>query len=215
MIGGMLRVLVIGLVVLVAVMFMLQRTAERAPRPETATVIDEPRPLPEFELADTAGAAFTQADLEGGFHLLFFGFTNCPDICPVTLQVLANIKPRLEQRFGEDAPGIVFVSVDPARDTPEHIAEYLENFDPAFTGVTGSDEALAPLLDTLGVAVRKQEAEGRSYNVTHSGHVFVIGPEGRWRAVFRPSTDGDVLVSDYARIHEAVTRGVPFAQPGP
>lgn len=215
MIGAMLRVLVIGLVLLVAAMFMLPRTVERAPRPETATVIDEPRPLPDFELADTAGRPFTAADLEGGFHLLFFGFTNCPDVCPLTLQVLAEVRPRLEQRFGEDAPDVVFVSVDPARDTPERIASYLQNFDPGFTGVTGSDEALAPLLDTLGVAVRKQENEGESYNVTHSGHVFVIGPDGEWRAVFRPSTSADVLVSDYARIHEAVSRGIPFAQPGP
>lgn len=215
MIGPMLRVLVVGLVLLVAVMFMLPRPGARVPRPDVATVIEEPRPLPEFELTDTAGRAFTTADLEGGFHLVFFGFTNCPDVCPLTLQVLARAVPQLEERFGDAAPEVVFVSVDPARDTPERIAAYLESFDPEFTGVTGSDDALAPLLRTLGVSVRRQEVDGEEYNVTHSGHVFVIGPDAGWRAVFRPSTSADVIVSDFARIHEAVSSGTPYAPPGP
>lgn len=215
MLSGMLRVLVVGLVLLVAAMFVMVRPGTRVQRPEVATVIEAPRPLPEFELADTAGRPFTRADLEGGMHLLFFGFTNCPDVCPLTLQTLAQVAPRLEQRFGEAAPGVVFVSVDPARDTPERIAAYLENFDAPFTGVSGDDAALAPLLEILGVAVHKQAVEGESYNVTHSGHVFVIGPDARWRAVFRPSSSADTIVSDYARIHTAVVAGIPYAQPGP
>lgn len=215
MIGGLLRVLVVGLVLLVAVMFMLPRPGQRVPRPETATVIEETLALPEFELTDTAGEPFTKADLEGGFDLLFFGFTNCPDVCPLTLQVLAEVEPRLEQQYGEEAPDVVFVSVDPARDTPERIAAYLRSFDADITGATASDEQLAPLLDTLGVAVHKQEVEGRNYNVTHSGHVFVIGPDGNWRAVFRPSTSADTIVADYARIHEAVSKGLPYAPQSP
>ncbi len=215
MLSGLLRVLVVGLVLLVAAVFMLPRPGGPVPRPDVATVIEEPRPLPAFELTDTAGRPFTKARLEGGMHLLFFGFTNCPDVCPLTLQSLAQVRPELERRYGDAAPGVVFVSVDPKRDTPEQIASYLGSFDSGFTGATGTDAALAPLLETLGVAVRKQELEGESYNVTHSGHVFVIGPEGEWRAVFRPSTAPETIVADYARIHRAVTEGIAYAPLGP
>ncbi len=80
--------------------------------------------------------------------------------------------------------------------------------------MTGPDEALAPWLETLGVSVHKREVNGEDYNVTHSGHVFVVGPDAEWRAVFRPSTGADVIVSDYARIHAAVSRGIPYAPAG-
>src|SRR5262252_8932115 len=152
MLGGMLRILVVGLVVLVATMFMVPRTPSP---PVAATVLSEPRPLPEVELVDTAGAPLGLAELRGRFTLLYFGFTRCPDVCPLTLKVLADARADLAARAPQVVPQIVFVSVDPTRDTAAAIAEYLGHFDRAFVGATAPAKSLAPLVTALGVTIEK------------------------------------------------------------
>jgi len=208
----MLRILVVSLVLLVAAMVMMPRNREtnvQRTAAQAATVLPQPRPLPEFALTDAAGREFTRASLRGRHRLLFFGFTHCPDICPLTLQVLATVVDEITARAPELAPEVVFVSVDPSRDTPDRIREYLRNFDAQFIGVRGSDEALEPLIQTLGVTVHKVEVDGENYNVVHNGTVFVIDPDAALVAVFGGSShDAKVMVSDYLRI-----RGVNVAAP--
>src|SRR5262245_31915626 len=96
-VGGMLRILVIALVVLVAAMFLLPR-GERGAPPQTATVLPTPRALDDVSFVDKTGQPIRLSDLEGGFSLLFFGFTNCPDVCPLTLQVLAATRAEIVAR---------------------------------------------------------------------------------------------------------------------
>jgi protein SCO1 len=199
--SGMLRILVVALVLLVAVMFALPRPSARA-LPENATLLPEPRALPEVTLIDDTGRPFDWAALEGRHALLFFGFTNCPDVCPLTLQVLARTRAALLERNPDSVPAIVFVSVDPNRDTPERIAAYLNNFDPEFAGVTGSDEALAPLLAALGVAVEKHEHGGANYNVVHNSAVYVLDANADWVAVSTAPHDPQVLAADFLRIRQ-------------
>jgi protein SCO1/2 len=204
----MLRVLVIALVLLVAAMLMMPRNrlppGNAGAGTQVATVLPQPRPLPEFALTDTTGNEFTRASLRGRHRLLFFGFTHCPDICPLTLQVLATAVDDIAAQAPELVPEVVFVSVDPHRDSPERVRDYLRNFDAQFVGAVGSDEALEPLLQALGVTVHKVESDGEHYNVVHNGTVFVIDPDAALVAIFGGSSHAaPVLVSDYLRIRGA------------
>lgn len=197
--GPMLRILVVALVLLTAAIMLAPRPSRNVPEPAVATVLPEPVVLPAIELIDDTGATFSTDALGGRYTLLFFGFTNCPDICPLTLQVLATVTKELESRGG--APDVLFVSVDPHRDTPERIAEYLGHFDADFRGATNSDEELAPLLTKLGVTVHKTESDGEYYNVVHNGTIYVLAPDGRWIALFGGSShDASSIVTDFLRI---------------
>jgi len=195
-IGGVLRILVIGLVALVAAIMML-----RPDTPTTALVIDEPRPLPDVALTDHNGNAFSLSDLNGRNTLVFFGFTNCPDICPLTLAVIAEASAKLRQEAPRVAPNVLFVSVDPARDSAERIRTYLSAFDDDFIGVTADEQTLKPLIDTLGVTVHKQTDGGETYNVIHNGTIFVLDNAGRWFAVFGGSAHrAEIIASDFLAI---------------
>jgi protein SCO1/2 len=206
----MLRILVVALVLLVAAMFMFPRGRDAAPATQAATVLPAPLPLPDFTLIDHQGRAFTKANVRGDYRLLFFGFTHCPDICPLTLQVLATVRDELAARAPELVPQVVFVSVDPNRDTPERIRAYVTNFDSQFLGVTGSEEALQPLVRALGVTVHKVETNGEHYNVVHNGTVYLIGPDAALVGVFGGSShDAQVIVSDYLQIRRGANVTAP------
>jgi protein SCO1/2 len=197
----MLRILVVALVVLVAAMFLLPR-GERGAPPSTATVLPEARELADVTFVDATGRVTQLRDLRGGFSLLFFGFTNCPDVCPLTLQVLAAARAEIVERAPSLAPRVVFVSVDPNRATPQRIAAYLNNFDSEFVGLTAPDAELAPLLAALGVAVEKHEHGGANYNVVHNSAIYVLDPNTNWIAVTTAPHDPKVIASDYLRIRQ-------------
>jgi protein SCO1/2 len=197
----MLRILVVALVVLVAAMFLLPRGQRGAP-PQTATVLPEARALADIRLVGTDGASRQLADLRGDYTLLFFGFTNCPDVCPLTLAMLAQARAEILRRAPRLVPRVLFVSVDPSRDTPQRIGAYLQAFDPAFEGVTASDAELAPLLDALGVGVEKHSHGGESYNVVHNGAIYMLDPNADWIAVSTGPHDPTVVATDYLRIRQ-------------
>ena len=197
----MLRILVVALVVLVAAMFMLPR-GERGAPPQTATILPEARVLPDTELIDHTGAALTLGAPRNDFTLLFFGFTNCPDVCPLTLQILADARAEVARRAPQFTPRVLFISVDPHRDTPERIGAYLEGFDPEFVGATASDARLKPLLDTLGVAVQKHEHGSEPYNVVHNSAIYVLAPGGAWIAVSTGPHQAATIAADYLKIRQ-------------
>jgi protein SCO1 len=206
----MLRILVVGLVVLVAAMFILPR-GQRGEPPRTATVLPEARPLPDVRFTDKAGRETKLSDFKGDFTLLFFGFTNCPDVCPLTLSLLAQVRADVASRAPRLAPRVLFVSVDPHRDTPERIDAYLKGFDPEFFGVTASDAELKPLLEQLGVAVEKHDHGGANYNVVHNSAIYVLNPNAEWLAVSTGPHDPQVVASDYLRIRQRYSGGRPGA----
>jgi len=202
MLSGLLRVLVVGLVLLVAVVFMLPHGARFAP-PAKATVLPEARPLPSVELVDANGRPLTTDSLRGEFTVLFFGFTNCPDVCPLTLQMLAQARAKIVEQAPRAVPQILFVSVDPERDDTERIAAYVKAFDPEFLGATAPERELKPLLEQLGVGVEKQHSHGgESYNVVHSSAVYFIGPDADWIAVATGPHDPAVVAADYLKIRQ-------------
>jgi len=213
MIGAMLRVLVIALVLLVGVMFATNNLLRPPPYPESASYFETPLELPEFALADTMGRPFSLDALRGQFSLMFFGFTNCPDICPVTLAALASAHSELEQNAGEP-PAVIFVSVDPNRDTPERITRYLESFDSGFIGVTGAQGELQPLLSALGVSVMIIEHPDQpTYSVTHNGTIYIIGPDAELIATLSGSPAPATIVTDFTRIKNLYRRRPPAAAP--
>ncbi len=178
---------------------------------ESATLLSPGRPLPAFELVREDASPFTRADFEGDWSLVFFGFTHCPDICPATLETLAAVKRRLE-REGDPVPRVLFASVDPERDDPGTIADYVRYFDPAFQGATGTPEAIQELTRKLGIISAKVwNEDGSAYTVDHSASVLLIGPDASLRAVFGTPHRVEPMARDLAAILEG--RAVP-APPG-
>jgi len=197
MLSGILRVLIVGLLLLVVAMLWLPRPSAPV---EAATVFPEGLPVPDFALTDERGTPFTLEDLRGRYTWLFFGFTNCPDVCPLTLKILADARADVVARNAALDPAVVFVSVDPQRDTPERIGAYLDGFDSEFRGITGADAALEPLLTKLGVTVEKHAHGGENYNVVHNPHVYLIGPDATWIAVSSTPHVAATLATDYIKI---------------
>lgn len=144
------------------------------------TALPAPRAIDDFSLADARGAPFGPERLRGRWSLLFFGYANCPDICPITLAVLGEADALLRESGRESFRG-VFVSVDPERDTPANLARYVAAFSEDFAGVTGEPGALAAFARSLHVGYSKVEVEDSAldYLLDHSSHVAVVDPQGR------------------------------------
>jgi protein SCO1 len=147
------------------------------------------------ELSKHDGTPFTNDDLNGQWTLVFFGYTHCPDICPTTMNVLAEAK----KKSAGDFPRVVFVSVDPQRDTVDLLGGYVHYFDPEFTGVTGDEkmiQALALQASVLYMKVPGDSGNENDYLVDHSSSILLISPEGKLVAFLKaPHTPGSILDS--------------------
>ena len=198
---------VAGLLAGVAAGFYFTRVRGAPPVLERATLFEAPRPLPEFALMDQAGRIFDRKRLRGHWTFLFFGFVNCPDVCPTTLATLAEARRIVADLPMGEQPAVVLVSVDPARDTPEVLGHYVAHFDPSFTGVTGEADAIAALTRHLGVAVviGTPAADG-SYAVDHTAAIFLIDPSASQAALFGSPHDAVVIARDIRRIVAARTQ---------
>ncbi len=149
-----------------------------------AITFDAPRIIKSFSLLDQSGAEFSNENLKGKWSIVYFGFTHCPDICPTTLAKLARLMGVLEREVAEQTQ-IVLVSLDPARDTPEKLGEYVEYFNPDFIGVTGEFMTILSLTRNLNVAFNKVVLED-DYTIDHTGHLVLIDPNGHYHGIFKP-----------------------------
>lgn len=192
---------VAGVIAGAAVARHFWRAQDAPPVLEQAVLFSETRAIPDFALMDQAGRPFAPERLTGRWTLLFFGFVNCPDVCPTTLATLAATRRALADLPAVQRPAVTLVSVDPGRDTPEVLARYVAHFDPDFEGVTGSAESTAALTDALGVAVIIGPAgEDGAYTVDHTAAVFLVGPDGRLAALFGAPHDAATIARDFRRI---------------
>jgi protein SCO1/2 len=142
------------------------------------------RAIPEFELVDQDGQPFTSASLQERWHILFFGFTACPDICPTTLSDMRRLLSQLPADTRERVQ-LVLLSADPARDTPQQLKTYLSYYRAGFVGVTGDMDQLQKLSKALGLPfVPASETEG-DYSVSHSGNLALVAPNGSLRGHIR------------------------------
>lgn len=164
-------------------------------------VIEEPQPKPSFVLTDTDGDAYDfAAETEGRLTLLYFGYLNCPDICPVHLAQIAETFERIPAVARETV--VVFVSVDPGRDSPAEIRDFLDNFDPSFVGLTGTPEELEAAQTAAGVPPAVIVGEGEDYTVDHAGWVIAYGPDGLNHAIYPFGTRQSQWENDLAVLAE-------------
>jgi protein SCO1/2 len=141
-----------------------------------------------FKLTDQSGKTVTDKDFRGRYMLVFFGFTHCPDICPAELQVIAASLDQLGPKADEVVP--IFVTLDPERDTPQVMADYVKNFGPRFVGLTGSPEAIAAAAKAYRVAYSKFQEDNASgdYSIDHSALVYLMGKDGEYITHFAYGT---------------------------
>ena len=151
-------------------------------------LFDTPRDVGSFSLIDHTGAPYTADRLQGHWTLVFFGFTHCPDICPTTLAELAELKQQL-QGTEADETAVVMLSVDPARDTPERLSQYVPYFHPDFLGVTGAFESILSVTQRLNAPFRKVTANDGSHQMEHSANVALMNPRGDYHGFFRAPLD--------------------------
>jgi protein SCO1/2 len=164
-------------------------------------VLPQPQALPPVELVDDKANRFTPADFAGHWSFLYFGYTYCPDVCPLALIELASVKKLLAAEPANAPAEYYLVSVDPARDTPERLREYVTYFDPSFHGLTGAQDDLRNLAETTGSVFFIPEGQGAdNYLVSHSSNVVVLDPAGRLFAVITPPHEPSGIAADFAKI---------------
>ena len=165
---------------------------------------DQARDLPEFELVNHRSQPLRRSDLNGQWSLMFFGYTHCPDICPIGLQTMAQMMKAIDDPDVSDNLQVYFVSVDPHRDRPEVLAEYVGYFDPRFNGATAAIEQLTPLTRSLGIAhaIRNKTEGSDHYDVDHSSAFVLVNPQAQYAGLFSAPQDADALARDLTRIIE-------------
>lgn len=150
-----------------------------------------------FRLTNQDGRSVTDADFRGKPFLVFFGFTHCPDVCPTALFEMSETFRRL----GPDADKVrgLFISVDPERDTPEKLKQYLSSFDPRIVGLTGTATEIAEVTKAYKVYAKKVPLEGGDYTMDHSAIVYLMDRQGRFVAPFNLKRPADEAAADLRR----------------
>jgi protein SCO1 len=176
-----------GLVLCLGVFALAERSA--LPVASQAAAIGGP-----FRLTDQDGRIISDQDMKGKPFLVFFGYDHCPDICPTTLfdisQVLHSLGP------DADRIGAVYITVDPERDTPASMKDYLANFDPHLHGLTGDPAAVAAVAKSYRVYYKKVPTEGGDYSMDHTAIVYLMDKNGRFVAPFNLQRKPDVAAAD-------------------
>lgn len=188
-VGAAIGALLLGLLV---ANFML---APKTVALTTGTQLSEPRELPDFQLQDQDDRRISKADWLGHWTLIFPGFTYCPDVCPSTLGLLKQVQAAL----GSDSAKlkIVFLSVDPERDTPKRLAGYIHFFSPAFSAVTAQEPQLATFTKSLAVAYTKVAgSRPDNYSMDHTAALILLDPQARVTAFFTPPLKLEGLTAD-------------------
>lgn len=191
--GILKTVLVIAaLIALVIIAFVYTMTSPRIMSVKElvnngAISYEEPRRIKDFQLVAHDGEAFTKDNLNGQWTLLFFGFAHCDSFCPATLALLNTIYGQLEDNVRKQTQ-VVMVTVDPARDSPEVLAEYVPAFNPEFVGVTGDFLPIKLLADQFYIGFRKssEEESHHGYAVDHGEQIVLVNPQGEYHGYFKP-----------------------------
>lgn len=161
---------------------------EGAPRSVGQALVGGP-----FTLTDHTGKRVSDTDFRGRNMLLFFGFTYCPDVCPTALQVMAGVMDKLGAKADRIQP--VFITVDPERDTPEQLSQYVSTFHPKLIGLTGTKEEIETVLKSYRVYSQKVEDQKSTagYTMNHSTIIYLMGPDGQYRTHFTHATSVETM----------------------
>lgn len=164
-----------------------------------------PRTLPDFDLAQSDGTRLIPGELRGHWTLVFLGFTSCPDVCPTTLSELALAQKQWERIPESLRPRVVFVSVDPERDTPARLGEYAHAFHRDTLAATADVPSLERFATPLGLVFQKAPGKNyktnpNDYSMDHSASIAVLDPEGRLAGLMRPPFDPKLIASDLTKL---------------
>ena len=198
---GMVVVTLIGLVVgAAAALAVFPQARERLLPSPSVKVIGQALVGGPFTLTDHTGKRVTDQDFRGRYMLVFFGFTHCPDICPIALQTISDALDQLDAKQAAKVTPI-FITVDPARDTPEVLRAYVANFHPRLVALTGSPEAIGKVAKSYRVFYAKATganapSDPAAYILDHSAIVYLMGPNGEYVAHFGPGTTAQAMAAD-------------------
>lgn len=163
------------------------------------TFLDPPVDHVPFELTSAAGPV-ASSDFQGKWLAMFFGYTQCPDICPATMTTLKRAIDGLDEDQQEEVR-VAMISVDPERDSPERLASYTSAFNPSFVGMTGSEAQLEQIANEYGIYYERQAAaDDGSYEVDHTAAVLLLDPQGRMRMVWSYGTSPEEITSDLQKL---------------
>jgi protein SCO1/2 len=147
----------------------------------------------EFSLIDQDGNRRHAADFRGRFLLVYFGYSYCPDICPTTLTMMADALDKLGPLGNRIVP--IFITIDPARDTPKVLKDYLKSFSPRFVGLTGDAKSVAAVAKAYRVYYQKHPLKGGGYGMDHSSLIYLMGPDGRFLTDYDESLGADGMAA--------------------
>ncbi|QYR52059.1 SCO family protein [Lysobacter soyae] len=203
-------VVAFGLAGLVSGWLYFERPAAAPPKLTAVQLMDAPRALPAFELQRAGGQRFTPADLKGHWTLIFLGFTHCPDICPTTLATMKPVQAHWNQTYAADQrPRLVFVSVDPNRDTPEVAQRYASAFSADTLAATTDEAHLLEFTQSLSMVFMRNAPEDASkpdqYSVDHSAAMAVINPRGELAGFLKAPFDAAAIQRDFDVLAKAPT----------
>ncbi len=197
-----------------------EQAGPKFPEELSDVILPNPKTLRDFTLYDHNRKPFTLDSLQGNWTFIFFGYTHCPDVCPTAMAILAQFFELMNQKapFAMDKSKGVFVSVDPLRDTPEHLQQYATYFHKDFLGVTGTEQTIKSFTKQMGAlyffesdfkdkngrkVITKPDPE-EGYDVSHTSALFLVDPLGRLVAIFPEYNNSDMIFEDYVRIRKFV-----------
>lgn len=159
-------------------------------------VLQSPQPAPDFTLTTEGGRKVSLRDFRGKIVLLYFGYTFCPDVCPTTMRELARAMKILGPKKAKRVQ-VIMISVDPERDTPDHVAEYARTFNPDFIGLTGTLDEITQVATMYGIYFKKHEGTAATgYLVDHTATVTVINQKGYIKLIFPFGTSAEEMADD-------------------
>lgn len=206
-------VLLVGIIAIGAGIWLQNShySSEHEPEFEKLIVLPHSKPLVPTEFTTHTGQPFPSSQFAGKWSLLFFGFTHCPDICPTTLHTLAQVKKSLLAKGQWEHFQVMMISVDPRRDTPERLAQYVPFFDQEFIGLTAAEKPLTEFAKKLGILFVAREADAHgNYDVDHSAALILLNPQGQMAGVISAPHKVDEIASDLSKLARYAANSKPL-----
>ena len=194
--------LVVGAVLVSAMVLQWQSLKDKNASQIAATVLHNTSPIASFNLSDHKGNTFNQENLTGQWSLLSFGYTHCPDICPMTLNTLNHVNKILREMKSDVMPQTIFITLDPERDDVTTLADYIPWFNKDFIGVTGSSEQIQTLAKNLGIMSQKTEDKNDegNYQIDHTITIMMIDNRGQLRALSPAPHNAQTIADDFIKV---------------
>jgi len=202
-----------AVIALLAGLFASQQfnnTPATPPELNNATLLLPPKLIQPSGLIDHNSQPFNLEQMKGYWSFVFFGYTNCPDVCPATLFQFKTIAKMLDSHPDVKAKTrFILVSIDPERDTAKHLKEYVQYYHPDFIGVTGNNKDIYTFSRQMGVIFQRQEPEAKSepddYLVDHSSAILMLNPKGQLQVIYSAPHQAEGILKDYLSIYQYIT----------